>query len=126
MIKYSGERMYEPDSSCIVYTVSYDGEETECSIDEAILVSLCDEFATPIQIFDACHMIILEYTRQRLNGEMDGVCAHIELRKPLCSEGLQETPGLDTEYPRKLDRIGLAHRAPVMLPVGDAGRRHSL
>ena len=51
------------------------------AIKDAVVASLCDDFVDPLQTFDSCHMLILEYTRQRLCGKTTGICAHILFRE---------------------------------------------
>ncbi len=80
-LAFSGARTHDPEGGYVVYTVRLDGEEIECAIDDAVLGCLCDDFDDPIQIFDSCHMLILEYTRQKLCGENSGICSHIMLRE---------------------------------------------
>jgi hypothetical protein len=80
-LAFCGTRTHDPEGAFVVYTVRLDGEEIECAIDDAVLGKLCDAFDDPIQIFDSCHMLVLEYTRQKLCGENSGVCAHIALRE---------------------------------------------
>jgi|GEM_PF-6557505 hypothetical protein len=80
-LSFAGARTHEPDSQCVEYTVFLDGEEIECAIDDGAIASLCDEFVDPLQSFDSCHMLILEYTRRKLCGETTGICARIALRE---------------------------------------------
>src|SRR5208283_2189240 len=61
-LAFSGARTHDPEGGFVVYTVRLDGEEIECAIDDAVLGCLCNAFDDPIQIFDSCHMLILEYT----------------------------------------------------------------
>lgn len=84
-LTFSGARTHEPDTLCVEYTVFLDGEEIECTIDDAVVASLCDESPDPLQTFDSCHMLILEYTRQKLCGVTTGICARIGLRGQSCS-----------------------------------------
>ena len=77
----SGARHHDSDTLCVRYSVMLDGEEIECSIDDTAIASLCDEYADPLQTFDSCHMLILEYTRQRLCGKTADICAYITLHE---------------------------------------------
>jgi hypothetical protein len=80
MLVFSGTRTHDPDNLCVAYSVLLDGERIECAIDDAILGSLCDAYDDPVQTFDSCRMLILEYTRQRLRGTTTSICDHIALR----------------------------------------------
>ena len=81
MLTFSNKRTHESEISSVVYSVLLDGEEIGCAIEDTVLAVLCDDFADPLQTFDSCRMLILEYTRQRLCGETTGICAHILLRE---------------------------------------------
>lgn len=88
MLAFPGERRYDPTSGYISYTVLLDGEEITCAIDNAVVTLLCDEFIEPLQIFDSCHMLILEYTKKRLCGETSGFCGHILFREQRLSDSI--------------------------------------
>jgi hypothetical protein len=80
VITFSGSRIHDPSKSCILFGVVIDGEEVECAIGDDVLKSLCDDYYDTEQIFDSCHMAILDYTRQKLCNQKNDISDQIITR----------------------------------------------
>jgi hypothetical protein len=74
MLSFGGLRAHERETSSVAYTVILDGEEIACAIADSAVSALCDEFDDPLLCFEACRMLILEYTRLSLCGDTGGFC----------------------------------------------------
>jgi hypothetical protein len=62
-ITYAGKASYDPLASAILYDVSIDGAVVHCSFAKEFLAFCVDDFGDPLDIFNSCRLLMLEYTK---------------------------------------------------------------
>jgi len=77
---FSGSRTYDSEQSCVCFEVLLDGDKIECTINEGVLQSLCDEYDDALSTFDSCHMAILDYTRRKMCDDRNSISDQIMIR----------------------------------------------